>query len=97
MPSNKCSTPIQFNDNEQFIKRTKRGPLEDEKQKLHHIIDIEPNKRIYQIDKNYKSFKVATAQGICEKYIQDGATHVNILEYYFGTMMSSILFPLKHK
>ena len=102
MASQKRSASTQLNDG-RSIKKTKCGPLDNAKYKLHNIISEEPDKRIYQIqqwlhpgfDKTYISFEVATAQGICRKYLQDDAIHTNVLEYYFGTERCPLVFDIE--
>src|SRR3954469_25674426 len=92
-------------EEESAYKKARKNPLEiyytlkDAKQALHDIIDQDPGRRVYQIERwnndfsnTYRNFPVGTFDQICERYILDDDLHPNIMEYCFGDERCPLVF-----
>src|SRR5947208_16299040 len=95
MPSLKRKISYQHYENEHLHKKSKGSNLSNldkAKQRLHTIINQQPDRRIYQIQKldpcnpknEYRTHVVANPFQICHQNILDEETHINVMEYYFG-------------
>jgi Origin of replication binding protein len=101
MDENKRKTPPL--PDERPSKRNKIPPLKAAIQKLDGIIETEPDKRIYQIQRwnhayegTYITFEVGTIDQICDRYMRDdNNAYVNILEYYFGVERCPLVFDIE--